>query len=50
MRPKGSDGRAPPASTVDRCSGTYPGAVVADDGEVRVDDRFGWAEEAGWRW
>lgn len=38
------------SSSVDQCFGTYSGTVVADGGEVRVDDLFGWAEDAAWRW
>jgi len=39
------------ASEVHQCFGRYSGSVVADGGEViAVDDLFGWAEEARWRW
>ena len=38
-------------SEAHQCFGRYSGSVVADGGEViAVDDLFGWAEEARWRW
>ncbi len=39
------------SSSVDQCFGTYSGTVVPDDGRaLALDDVFGWAEEATWRW
>ncbi len=39
------------SSSVDQCFGTYAGTVVDDVGRsLRVEDVFGWAEEATWRW
>jgi hypothetical protein len=39
------------SSSVDQCFGTYAGSIVGDDGQQRrIDDVFGWAEEATWRW
>ena len=39
------------SSKVDQCFGTYSGTIVPDDGRsIRIDDAFGWAEEATWRW
>jgi hypothetical protein len=39
------------ASAVDQCFGTWSGRMVPDDGgPIEVDDLFGWAEEATWRW
>jgi hypothetical protein len=39
------------SSDVHQCFGTYAGTVVADGGEtITVEDLFGWAEEARWRW
>jgi hypothetical protein len=39
------------SSEAHQCFGTYSGTVVADGGDViSIDDFFGWAEEARWRW
>jgi hypothetical protein len=39
------------SQSVDQCFGTYAGTIVPDDGvPLRVDDIFGWAEEATWKW
>lgn len=39
------------SSTVHQCFGNYSGSVI-DDAEdlIEIDDLFGWAEEARWRW
>jgi hypothetical protein len=39
------------AQATDQCFGTWAGSIVPDDGTpIVVDDLFGWAEEASWRW
>jgi hypothetical protein len=39
------------SSSVDQCFGAYSGTIVPDDGQtLGIDDVFGWAEEATWRW
>ncbi len=39
------------SSEVHQCFGAYSGTVVADGGDsITIDNLFGWAEEARWRW
>ena len=38
-------------SEAHQCFGTYAGTVTPDDGSpIVIDNLFGWAEEARWRW
>lgn len=39
------------SSEAHQCFGAYSGTVVADEGDsIPIENLFGWAEEARWRW